>query len=152
MSHTSLGEGINIILPFDGGESSARALDEAIILARKMDANLTLIHVIEQDERRGRIFHWHRALHDDSFAATEGTEVRDRASIQILEDNETKLKQSGIKYTMRSETAPSVSKTITDVINQENFSLVVLGCQDPVQHDIPKRILSKSKKPVLIVK
>jgi nucleotide-binding universal stress UspA family protein len=152
MSHTNIGEGINILLPFDGGESSAKALDEAITLAKKMDAHLTLIHVIEQDERSGGIFHWHRSLHKNSFAATEGTEVRDRASIQILEGNETKLEQSGIKYTMRSETASSVSKTIVDVINQENYGLVVIGCQDPVNHDIPKKIISKSQKPVIVVK
>lgn len=151
MSHTDIEEGLNILLPFDGGESSKRALDEAITIAKEKNGHLTLIHVIEQDERTGRVFHWHSALHENSFAATEGTEVRDRASIQILEENEAKLDQSGVKYTMRSETAESVSKTIVDVINDENYDLVIIGCKDPEKHDIPRRIISNSKKPVKVV-
>lgn len=152
MNHTNLGEGIKILIPFDGSESSVRALDEAIYLTRKFNGNLTLLHVIQKDERRGRIFHWHNALHDDSFSITEGTEIRDRASLQIFEDNEMKLEQSGIKYTLRSETAESISKTVNEIINGENYSLIILGSRDPINHQIPKRIISESNIPILLVR
>ncbi len=44
------------------------------------------------------VFHWHQPRIEERYAEVEGTEIRDTASIKLLEETESKLRASEINY------------------------------------------------------
>ena len=147
MRNTILGDGINILLPLDGGEASMRALDEGIYLTKKLGGELRLLHVIST-EKEGGIFHWHDS---NNFASVEGTEIRDQESLKILDEHRMKLENSGIKYILQNESG-DVSDAIKRVVSRDSISLIILGSRAPISHSIPRKLITESSVPILVIK
>ena len=124
-----------------------RALDEGIYLTKKLGGELRLLHVVSR-EKEGSIFHWHE---QDSFASIEGAEIRDQESLRILDQHSMKLDQSGIRYSLQSESG-DVSDVVEKIVSRDKISLIVLGSSNPIVHSIPRKIIAEAHIPVLLVK
>jgi len=91
-----------ILVGVDGSEHAERALKQAIEIAKRFSAHVTVVNV---------------------YHAPEGQDV----SQKILDKAKTILKDSGVKFKLVSVLSPNTPKVITDMAKDEKFDLVVVG-------------------------
>jgi len=89
----------------DGSEHSKRALAEAIKIAKKFEAEITVVNV---------------------FYPTP-TPPAHEFSHKILEDAKIVLEDEKVKYKLVSVTGTNPSKVITDMARDGKFDLIVIG-------------------------
>ncbi len=94
-----------ILVGVDGSEHSKRALTEAIRIAEKFGAEITVISV---------------------FYPTPTSSAHD-FSHRVLEDAKAILEYEKVKYKLVSVTNTNPSKAIIDMASQGKFDLVVVG-------------------------
>ncbi|MEM2968999.1 MAG: universal stress protein [Candidatus Bathyarchaeia archaeon] len=125
-----------ILVGVDGSEHSKRALAEAIKIAKKFEAEVTVVNV----------FH------------PAPTPSAHEFSHKILEDAKTVLEDEKVKYELASVTGTNPSKVITDMAAQGKFDLIVVGSRGVgaahalVLGSVCNRISCESPVNVLIVK
>ena len=123
-----------ILVGVDGSEHSNRALAEAIKIAKKFEAEITVVNV-----------------YTDPLAGHE-------LSHKILETAKANLDDGGVRYKLVSVLSPDASKTITEKAKDEKFGLIVIGSrgvgavQAFVLGSVCNRISCESPVNVLIVK
>lgn len=91
-----------ILVGVDGSEHAERALKQAIEIAERFSAFITIVNV---------------------YHAPEGQDV----SQEILDKAKTILEDSGVKFKLVSVLSPNTPKVITDLAKDEKFDLVVVG-------------------------
>ena len=94
-----------ILIGVDGSEHSKKALAEAIKIAEKFGAEITVVSVF--------------------YPAP--TPSAHEFSHRILEDAKVVLEDEKVKYKLVSVLNPNTPKVITDMAENENFDLVVVG-------------------------
>ena len=94
-----------ILIGVDGSEHSKKALAEAIKIAKKFEAEITVINVF--------------------YPAP--TPSAHEFSHKILEDAKAVLEYEKVKYKLVSVTSTNPSKAITDMARDGKFDLVVIG-------------------------
>ena len=94
-----------ILVGIDGSEHSKRALAEAIKIAKKFEAEITVVNV----------FH------------PAPTPSAHEFSHRILENAKVVLEDEKVKYKLVSVTGTNPSKVITDMARDGKFDLVVIG-------------------------
>ena len=94
-----------ILIGVDGSEHSKKALAEAIKIAEKFEAEITVVNVFYP-------------------APTPSTH---EFSHRILEDAKSVLEYEKVKYKLVSVTNTNPSKAITDMARDGKFDLVVIG-------------------------
>ncbi|MEM4244463.1 MAG: universal stress protein, partial [Candidatus Bathyarchaeia archaeon] len=125
-----------ILVGIDGSEYSKKALAEAIKIAKKFEAEVTVVNV----------FH------------PAPTPSAHEFSHKILEDAKTVLEDEKVKYELASVTGTNPSKVITDMAAQGKFDLIVVGSRGVgaahalVLGSVCNRISCESPVNVLIVK
>jgi nucleotide-binding universal stress UspA family protein len=108
-----LGDGMRILVPYDGTEHTEAALESSIDIARENDGLLKVLHV-----------YW-----DPKIREYGKTEVRDRYSLQVLSKIKPRLERSNIKYELLSKHDPDIPKTVIKTADTEDVDLIVLGKQ-----------------------
>jgi nucleotide-binding universal stress UspA family protein len=125
-----------ILVGIDGSEHSKRALAEAIKIAKKFEAEITVVNV---------------------FYPTP-TPPAHEFSHKILEDAKIVLEDEKVKYKLVSVIGTNPSKVITDMARDGKFDLVVIGSRGVgaahalVLGSVCNRISCESPVNVLIVK
>ncbi|MBT0159521.1 universal stress protein [Candidatus Bathyarchaeota archaeon A05DMB-2] len=125
-----------ILVGIDGSEHSKKALTEAIKIAKKFEAEVTVVNV----------FH------------PAPTPSAHEFSHKILEEAKTVLEDEKVKYKLASVTGTNPSKVITDMATQGKFDLIVIGSRGVgaahalVLGSVCGRISCESPVNVLIVK
>ncbi len=91
-----------ILVGVDGSEHAMKALKQAIEIAKRFFAEVTVVNV---------------------FHVPDGQDV----SKKILDKARTVLEETGVKFTLSSVLSPNTPKVITDMVEDEKFDLVVTG-------------------------
>lgn len=91
-----------ILVGVDGSEYAMKALKQAIEIAKKFSAEVTVVNV---------------------FHVPEGEDM----SKKILEKAKDVLEEAEIKYSLSSILNPNTPKVITNVAEDEKFDLIVVG-------------------------
>ena len=142
-------DGIKILATYDGSGYSKNAVDEAVDIAKKFKGSVTVLNVFWDPAQIAR---------EDEVAAVEGIDVRDQPSLMILDDLEPGLKESGVKYELRSERSEDVPSVIIGIAEKEGYDLISMGCRGLggakawLLGSVSQKVVSESKCPVLISK
>ncbi len=125
-----------ILVGVDGSEYSKRALEEAIRIGKKFEAEITVVSV----------FH------------PAPTPSAHEFSHRVLEDAKVVLEDEKVKYKLVSVTSTNPSKVIMDMAGDGKFDLVVIGrrgigaAHALVLGSVCSRVTCESPINVLIVK
>ncbi len=108
---------VKILLATDGSEHSMKTVDKSIELARKLEAEVTALYVIEGNPQIGY----------DLFAAYKTTEDElEKLGKAILEKAAQPFQEQGIAVNTRLEKGHP-SEIICGIAEKENFDYVILG-------------------------
>ena len=124
-----------ILVGVDGSEHSKKALTEAIKIAKKFEAEITVVNVF--------------------YPAP--TPSAHEFSHKILEDAKVILEDEKVKYKLISVTGTNPSKVITDMARDGKFDLIVIGrrgvsaVHELVLGSVCNRVSCESPVNVLIV-
>ena len=94
---------MKILAGYDGSNNAARALDEAINIAKAFKGTITVLTVF-----------------DPSNTEAKGLKLLD-------EVERTKLKKAGVKYELRTEGSEEIAYTICKIAEAEGFDLIAIG-------------------------
>lgn len=142
-------ENMNILVAYDGSEFSKKALDEAVDIAKRFSGKVTVLHVYWDPSEEA---------HEKVLERVERIEVRDRVSIQVLDDLEPELKKAGIKYDLRSERSNHPPAVILRIAGDEGYDLIALGSRGMggakawLLGSVSSRVVSEADCPVLVAK
>jgi nucleotide-binding universal stress UspA family protein len=135
-----------ILLASDGSETSLRAANKAIELAKcSPDSYVEVVYVVDHSKAKSEVLqNW------NSVGVSEKRKEK-------ITKTELKAKEAGINYELkilRGEPGP----TIVDYINKHDFDVVVVGSrglnalQEMVLGSVSHKIAKRANCPVLIVK
>jgi len=102
---------MKILVAYDGSPQSKYALKEATDIIREFSGEMTVLHV-----------YW-----DPEIREYDGTEIRDRLSLRLLDDIKNTLDESGVKYNLRSEHHPNTPGAILNIAENEKYDIIALG-------------------------
>ncbi|PRO64421.1 universal stress protein [Alkalicoccus urumqiensis] len=136
----------HILLAADGSAHSVRACERAVFIAQKSNADITLIHVVDDLPARSDVA-------DEEMRFREVPEHRKKRVDTIVH----MLEKSGVSYTVHhifGEPGPSIVRESKD----RNADLVVLGSrglnqfQQMVLGSVSHKVAKRAECPVMIVK
>ena len=141
-----------ILVPVDGGAASARALHQAVELARRLESRLVLLHVVDT----------YQLLlskpSQDSF--DEAREVLLEHAAALLDDCRLPAAQAGVscEIVLREVMSSRVASAILEEAYRRQCELIVMGMQGrngrtslPLGSDA-ERVLQSASVPVLLVR
>jgi len=148
----------NILLAFDGSETSKKAADYAIRLCSLEKATLTIIHVIDNIKQGGAI--GLRARYGDVELVEGFKRARKKNIEDMIKPLEKSANDTGIKTSIAilDDERRSKLETIIDYIEKNNIDLVVVGSRGLSQFrqllvgSIASGLISYSKCPALIIR
>ncbi|MDH5792576.1 MAG: universal stress protein [Candidatus Bathyarchaeota archaeon] len=123
---------MKILVAYDGSAHSEKALDEAISVADKFRGNVVVLHVA-----------WNET---------------DQESRRLLRRAEDRLKDSNVRYELKSDRSEYVPRRIVRVATDEACDLIMVGCRGLsrekswVLGSVSSRVLEDSPVPVLVIK
>jgi len=112
----------NILVAMDGSESSVRAYEYASFLAKKCDATLLIVNINDTFERISRNIKEFREI-AKQIEEEGGTAV----TIQVLEDYQSRAKDSGIKDVKIIRCEGNAAAEILLIANEEKVDAIVIG-------------------------
>ena len=137
-----------LLVPVDGSENSRRALEEAIFLSKKLDAQITALHVME----KAPTVYIHPQKELEELLKNYRKE-----SEQILE----KCQEIGKSNSIELNTAISegdVASKIIQYVEKGRFDMIVMGhrgsgkFKEMVLGSVSEKVLHLTKCSVLIVR
>lgn len=136
----------HILVPLDGSRLAESALTTAVWLARKMDAQLTLVHLIEKNAPSG--------VHNDRHLVTP------QEATAYLEELSRLPALSGLRVETHVHTAQigDVARSIAEHSEELAPDLIVMcthgkgGARRLLFGDIAQQVISLGKTPVLMVR
>lgn len=148
----------NILLAFDGSESSSRASDYAIYLAHLENATLTFIHVIDNIKQGGAI--GLRARYGDVRLVKGFKKARKQDAEKWIKPIQDKANEKGIKTQLVIVDDESSSKVelITQYIRDNQIDLVIMGSRGLSKFkqlllgSIATQLISYSTCPIMVIR
>jgi nucleotide-binding universal stress UspA family protein len=137
-----------ILVPVDGSEYSLRALDTAIYLAKKIDANITAMHVIENLP----------TVYVESQKVLNDLLAKYRAESENILD---KCKQIAEKSDVKIETVIGEGDAASNIVvyaRNGGFDTIIMGSRgvgsfkEMVLGSVSNKVLHHAKCSVMIVK
>lgn len=135
-----------ILVPLDGSETSIRALDKAIEIAKKFDGKITLVHVYSAS--------FYTKTPDQLYKFIQS--ARDYGD-EILEKGKKKVKLEKIEVEKLLLNGHPVEE-ILNTANEGNFDLIVIGIKGMSKikkilvGSVTDRIIKHTPCPVLVVR
>lgn len=137
-----------ILVPTDGSESSRRAFRQAAQMAKQLEAQIILLHVVFTPEALGYVLSGGATVVQEQFG------INGQAVLDITTGTED---TSGIRLVKKL--CPGHPATvIVDEVEKEGVDLVVIGSRGfgPITGSllgsVSQRVLLKAECPVLVVK
>lgn len=137
-----------ILVPIDGSPNSYRGLQYAVEVAKKFDAEITLIHVVEQPSY--------------AFAPASGSVLPAEAFVELegfAEELLQKSKRDLIEKGVRTNTLLKRGSPATEILRaSKGFDLIVMGSQGLNRFkrlllgSVSNSVVQSSDVPVLIVR
>lgn len=106
-----------ILLATDGSKHSAKTIEQAIELSGKLDAEVTILYVIEGNPQMG---------YDQFSAYRKATANMEAKAKEVLEKTAETFKEKGLKVTTKLEMGHP-SEIICKIAEKENFDIIILG-------------------------
>jgi nucleotide-binding universal stress UspA family protein len=110
-----------ILVPVDGSDASARGLDEAIDLARHLQARMQLVHIVEP----------YVMVTPETMPITvqQIAEIRRSAGIKLLQESESKARNAGVEVEVELIESPggSAGEHIVNKAKEMDANLIVCG-------------------------
>ena len=148
----------NILLAFDGSNSSSKAAEYAIYLSKLEGAPLTFLHVLDNIKQGGVI--GLRARYGDTNLIEGYKRARRQDAEKWIEPVHERATAGGIKSTIviLDDEKNSKVQTIVQFIEKNNIDLVIIGSRglskfkQMLVGSITSGIISHSKCPVLVIR
>ncbi len=117
----------NVLMPFDGSDTSKKAAEYAIHIATLENSTLTFLHVLDNIKQGGAI--GLRARYGDMDLVDGFKRVRKQEAEEWIKPIQKEAKDKGIKtaLTILEDEGSSKLKIIIEYIKENNIDLVVLG-------------------------
>jgi nucleotide-binding universal stress UspA family protein len=137
-----------LLVPVDGSENSVRALEAAIFLSKKIDAHVTVMHVMEKPPTV--YIHPQKELE-------ELLQNYRREAEQILEKCEEIGNRNGVEL-KKVIVEGNVASKIIRFAEMEVFDMIVMGhrgsgrFKEMVLGSVSQKVLNQSKRSVLIIR
>jgi nucleotide-binding universal stress UspA family protein len=137
-----------LLVPVDGSENSVRALEAAIFLSKKIDAHVTVMHVMEKPPTV--YIHPQKELE-------ELLQNYRREAEQILEKCEEIGNRNGVEL-KKVIVEGNVASKIIRFAEKEVFDMIVMGhrgsgrFKEMVLGSVSQKVLNQSKRSVLIIR
>jgi nucleotide-binding universal stress UspA family protein len=137
-----------LLVPVDGSENSVRALEAAIFLSKKIDAHVTVMHVMEKPPTV--YIHPQKELE-------ELLQNYRREAEQILEKCEEIGNRNGVEL-KKVIVEGNVASKIIKFVEKEVFDMIVMGhrgsgrFKEMVLGSVSQKVLNQSKRSVLIIR
>ncbi|MBF7082476.1 universal stress protein [Desulfallas sp. Bu1-1] len=107
-----------ILVPTDGSDSSAKAVQEAVDIASKLNASITLFHVVPPLPTAVRGMVYERQLIEDQM----------QNGRQILEETKNKISDQNLNVNVDIEMVPGdPAYEICLKAKEDNYDLIVIG-------------------------
>lgn len=148
-----------ILVPTDGSEFSRRALIMALKMARMTNASIELLHVAFTPHAHwGYTFTY--GINANQEELDSDGELALEATIKGMNLNQVQLEKklihghpvTAIVEEIEKGKVGLVKKGNFDLFKKENFDLVVMGSHSCFLDSVSKRVLDRTRCPVLIVK
>jgi len=141
-------DGAKILVAYDGSKESMEAVKEGADLAKRFKGSLTVLNVY-WDPRE--------AQYEPEVRRTEKTSIGDMGSMRVLDDVEPMLKDSKVKFDLRSVKDPNVPKTILRIAEDEGYGCIALGSRGKggakawLLGSVSSRVIAEASCPVMVV-
>jgi len=125
-------EGMKILVAYDGSSHADNALKETVDIAKKFNASIDVVHC-----------RW---------------EEPEEESMSLLKTKEALLKESGVKYKLRSEITQNVGARVLKIANGEGFGLIAMGTRGMglakamILGSVSSKVTEGASCPVLVTK
>lgn len=153
-----------ILLAMDGSENSKRAAEKALDLKKKWNSEVVAFHSIEHHIIPEQIPMTVPINNTYSYGIPtsvyeEVEQAYEKRGKQILSDTKELFKQENFEIETRLVKNKSPADYILDIIKEENFDLVVLGCKG--EHSrletillgtVAQKVINKGSKDILIIR
>jgi nucleotide-binding universal stress UspA family protein len=137
-----------LLVPVDGSENSVRALEAAIFLSKKIDAHVTVMHVMEKPPTL--------YIHPQKELEELLQNYRNEAE-QILEKCEEIGNRNGVEL-QKVMIEGDVASKIIKFAEKELFDMIVMGhrgsgrFKEMVLGSVSEKVLRQAKRSVLIIR
>jgi len=125
-------DGMKILIAYDGSINSKHALEEALILAKKFSASITLLHC-----------YW---------------EQSEQASTLLLRGDKKKIDESGVKFDLVSFNTRNPSAEILSMAEEKKYDMIFVGsrgmggAQAWLLGSVSSKVAAEAHVPVVVVK
>jgi nucleotide-binding universal stress UspA family protein len=134
----------HLLVPLDGSKLAEVSLPAAALLSQKLDAQVTLIHVIEQDAPQ--------AIHGDRHLTNEEDACRYLDQIAT-----TRFQPDRVQSHVHTEKVQDVARSIVEHTGELTPDLIVMcahgegGLHDFVVGSIAQQVIGRGKTPILLI-
>lgn len=135
-----------ILVPVDGSNTSAKGFDIATTIAKSVNAQVIVLHVI-------------RFSLDFNFPVSSEIKTRQRASAdKIIEEFKKKAKRQNIKFIGKIVKGSNIGKEIIKFSKEKKLDFIVIGSRGPDPGaeaffgSVANYVVHKSRIPTTIVK
>jgi nucleotide-binding universal stress UspA family protein len=144
----------HILVAVDGSETSNLALKEAIKLAKEQQAELRLIHVVDETSAYMMI--------EGSYPIPEYQEALRKAGEKELADCAAMVRDTGVVFDTKLAVVETITQRVCDLINEEAkqwpADLIVIGTHGRrgfnhlLLGSVAEGVIRLATKPVLIIR
>jgi nucleotide-binding universal stress UspA family protein len=136
---------MKILLPTDGSEHSIRSANHAIEIAKKFQATIEVMYVVDSDASKYDVLH-----HDSKIEIEQARKQQVRSIEEMIEEANIDFKV----HIVHGEPGP----TIINSANENQFDLVVIGSrglnslQTMILGSVSHKVVKHVNCPVMVIK
>jgi nucleotide-binding universal stress UspA family protein len=144
----------NILVAMDGSESSLKAYQYASFLAKKCDAALIIVNILDAFERFPSKIKQELGEIARQIEAEGGTAV----TLHVLDDYKSQAKDSGVKDVKTVRREGNAAAEILRIADEENVDTIVMGntgintVKESLVGGVSHKVIHHAKCPVTIVR
>ena len=151
---------VRIMVPHDGSSNSDKALAHGIWLSKTCDAELVILHVLEDIEDAKVTSLDVSSKETDnkgSVAQTDSNDLKytlEGQGIQIIEDKIRTCKENGVKQVSYKVQIGNPADEIIKLTQESNFDLIVMASRritSRILGSTTRKVIDTVKKPTLII-
>lgn len=136
----------NILVPIDGSSTSLKGFNLAIVLAKSLEAEITVVNVIR---------------FSNGFQFPVSSEIRQiyaKSAEKIISDAQRKARKENISFIGKIVKGDNIGKEIVKISKIKNIDLIIIGSRGPYPSSetfigsVANYVLHKTNIPITIIK